>query len=207
MRNIKQTPASFYDRIVPVYDLFATHNIKPYREMLHRLKIEPGKSALEVGCGTGNLTIPLAAVMQRVVSIDFAARMLARATKKVAARGFTNVTFRQENAFDLTPEAYGSFHYAFTAFLLHVLPAVDRPLLLSTIAQLVTERVVVIDYAPGRYRLRYAFIEWLERSHYKEFVNSDLPAQAAVAGLELARYFEQGDFGVWEFKRASGRSE
>jgi hypothetical protein len=67
--------------------------------------------------------------------------------------------------------------------------------------------VVVIDYAPGRYRLRYALIEWLERSHYKEFINSDLPAQATVTGLDLVQYFEQGDFGVWEFKYASGRSE
>ncbi len=207
MKHNGQTPASFYNRIVPVYDIFARHNIKPYRKILRRLNLEPGKSALEVGCGTGNLTILLAAVMRRVVSIDFAAKMLARAARKAAARGVTNVTFRQENAFDLTTERYGTFHYVFTAFLLHVFPPVDRQLLLSRVARLADERVVVIDYAPGRYRLRYALIEWLERSHYKEFINSDLPAQATVTGLDLVQYFEQGDFGVWEFKYASGRSE
>lgn len=207
MKDSGHTPASFYDRIVPVYDIFASHNIKPYRKILRRLEIGPGHSALEVGCGTGNLTIPLAAVMRKVVSIDFAPRMLERASRKVAARGISNVTFRQENAFALTPEVYGTHDYVFTAFLLHVFPAVDRPLLLSTVARLAVKRVVVIDYGPGRYRLRYAVIEWLEKSHYKEFVHSDLPAQARVAGLELLRFFEEGDFGVWEFKCASGRSK
>jgi ubiquinone/menaquinone biosynthesis C-methylase UbiE len=200
VKNIKQTPVRFYDRIAPIYDVFAARNLKPYREIIQRLEIEPGKSALEAGCGTGNLTVPLAEAMQSVVSVDFSTKMLARATEKLAARSFTNVTFQKENVFDLTPEAYGKHHYVFIAFILHILSATDRPLLLSTIVELATERVVVIDYAPHCYRLRYAIIEWAEKSHYKEFLKSDLPAQAAMAGLELVRHFRQADFGVWEFK-------
>ncbi len=199
MKNVVQTPVDFYDQIVPVYDLVASHNIKPYRRIVKRLEISPGKSALEVGCGTGNLTVSLAAAMARVLSIDFSSRMLERAAGKMTRRGFNNVTFRQMNAFDLTPEDHGKFDYCFTAFLLHVFAPADRLLLLSRIGRLATERVVVIDYAPRRYRLRYAFVEWLEKSHYKEFLQADLSAQAETAGLQLVRYFEQGDYGVWEF--------
>jgi len=203
VKKVIQTPVDFYDRIVPVYDVVARHNIRPYRRIVKNLEIAPEKSALEVGCGTGNLTVALAVVMARVLSIDFSARMLERAARKMARRGFNNVTFRQMNAFDLTPEDHGTFDYCFTAFLLHVFAPADRLLLLSRIARLATERIVVIDYAPGRYRLRYAFVEWLEKSHYKEFLQADLAGQAETAGFELVDYFEDGDYGCWEFSPAA----
>jgi SAM-dependent methyltransferase len=63
--------------------------------LLARLRLEGGENALEIGCGTGALTLPLAAAVGergRVVAVDIAEPMLAAARRRVAEGGLGNVT-------------------------------------------------------------------------------------------------------------------
>ncbi|HEY3527622.1 MAG TPA: methyltransferase domain-containing protein [Nocardioides sp.] len=49
--------------------------------------------ALDFGCGTGRLAIPLAARCHRVVGVDISESMLAEARRNAQSRGFTNIDF------------------------------------------------------------------------------------------------------------------
>jgi SAM-dependent methyltransferase len=79
--------------------------------LLARLDIAGGESVLEIGCGTGALTLPLAgAVGQRgrVVAVDISEPMLGAARQKVGERGLLNVTLLLGDAqvFEFEPAAF-----------------------------------------------------------------------------------------------------
>ena len=79
--------------------------------LLARLGLTGGESVLEIGCGTGALTAPLAAAVGdngRVVSIDISEPMLGAARQRVGEHGLRNVTLLHGDAqvFDFEPAAF-----------------------------------------------------------------------------------------------------
>lgn len=92
--------------------------------LLARLGISPGESVLEVGCGTGALTLPLAAAIGehgRVVAVDISEPMLGSARQRVGESGLRNVTLLlgdaqvfafEPAAFDLATSRMGVMFFA-----------------------------------------------------------------------------------------------
>jgi SAM-dependent methyltransferase len=79
--------------------------------MLARLALNGDERVLEIGCGTGALTIPLAEAVGahgRVVAVDISEPMLGAARQKVAERGLRNVTLHSGDAqvFAFEPAAF-----------------------------------------------------------------------------------------------------
>src|SRR3984893_12766018 len=79
--------------------------------LLARLDLAGGESVLEIGCGTGALTLPLAAAVGehgRVVAVDISEPMLEVARQRVAARALRNVTLLLGDAqvFEFEPVAF-----------------------------------------------------------------------------------------------------
>jgi SAM-dependent methyltransferase len=69
--------------------------------LLARLGLVGGESVLEIGCGTGALTLPLAEAVGehgRVVAVDISEPMLGAARKKVGERRLHNVTLHSGDA-------------------------------------------------------------------------------------------------------------
>ena len=68
------------------------------RAVLALLKLAPGMSVLDAGCGPGRLAVPIAAAVApggRVLAVDMQARMLERAKAKAAAARVGNIDFLQ----------------------------------------------------------------------------------------------------------------
>jgi len=76
--------------------------------------------ALDVGCGTGILSLELASRGHRVTGIDFAPAMLVLAKEKAAAAGAA-IRFEEGDAENL-PFAAGSFDFVITRHVLWTLP-------------------------------------------------------------------------------------
>ncbi len=79
--------------------------------LLARLGLVGGESVLEIGCGTGALTVPVAEAIGeggRLVAVDIAEPMLGAARQRVAERGLRNVTLLHGDAqvFALEPAAF-----------------------------------------------------------------------------------------------------
>jgi SAM-dependent methyltransferase len=79
--------------------------------LLAHLRIAGGESVLEIGCGTGALTEPLAAAVGeygRVVAVDISEPMLGAARQRVGERGLRNVTLQHGDAqvFPFEPAAF-----------------------------------------------------------------------------------------------------
>jgi ubiquinone/menaquinone biosynthesis C-methylase UbiE len=110
------------------YDLFAwvvtrgkEHALR--EKMVDLASIEPGKSVLDVGCGTGTLAI---AARKRVgesgkaAGIDASPEMIARARKKARKAG-TDVDFRSA-VIEALPFPDGTFDTVLATIMLHHLP-------------------------------------------------------------------------------------
>jgi SAM-dependent methyltransferase len=79
--------------------------------LLARLGLVGGESVLEIGCGTGALTVPVAEAIGaggRLVAVDISEPMLGAARQRVAERGLGNVTLLHGDAqvFALEPAAF-----------------------------------------------------------------------------------------------------
>ena len=79
--------------------------------LLARLDLRGGESVLEIGCGTGALTVPLAEAVGghgRVVAVDISEPMLGAARQRVRDSGLGNITLLLGDAqvFELEPAAF-----------------------------------------------------------------------------------------------------
>jgi SAM-dependent methyltransferase len=89
-------------------------------DLLHSDTAYPdGSKVLEIGCGIGAQTVPLAqrSPGARFTSIDLSADSIAEAKRKVVQAGLTNVEFRQADIFAL-PFSAQSFDHLFVCFVL-----------------------------------------------------------------------------------------
>jgi SAM-dependent methyltransferase len=92
--------------------------------LLARLRLTGGESVLEIGCGTGAVTVPLANAVGehgRVVAVDISEPMLDAARKRVSESGMHNVTLLpgdaqvfafEHAAFDIATSRMGVMFFA-----------------------------------------------------------------------------------------------
>ena len=124
---VKQQVAAHWGRRAAGFDADFGHSIRTTAERAawdRILDLVVGGrgtlDALDVGCGTGFLSLELARRGHRVSGIDFAPQMLAEARKKAAAQGVA-VRFEEGDAEQL-PFAEGSFDLVMTRHVLWTLP-------------------------------------------------------------------------------------
>jgi len=113
-------PAAGRDAFLPGYDLLTRLAGMPkvYERLIAEAQLQDGHRVLEVGCGTGNLTVRVANAGRRVevVGLDPDPKALARAQRKAA--GLTGIRF--EHGFgEEMPYADGSFDRVLSSMMFH----------------------------------------------------------------------------------------
>jgi 2-polyprenyl-3-methyl-5-hydroxy-6-metoxy-1,4-benzoquinol methylase len=93
----------FFDGHAPVYmdNVFTKNTQKEVGFVIEELKITPGSSILDVGCGTGRHDIEFARRGYRVTGVDISSGMLAEA-KKAARKAGVEVVWIQADATKFT---------------------------------------------------------------------------------------------------------
>src|SRR5690242_7443546 len=121
-------PAATYDWLLPFYDVVARlgGTEAAHRQLVDQADVAPGHQVLEIGCGTGNLTLLIKSVQPRadVVGIDPDPKALGRAERKAEARGLA-VRLDRGFAGEL-PYADASFDRVLSALMLHHLPPDEK---------------------------------------------------------------------------------
>jgi ubiquinone/menaquinone biosynthesis C-methylase UbiE len=130
-------PAMGRDALLPLYDtvsrLMGVSSL--HRQLVEQAEIEPGQRVLEVGCGTGSLTL-LAKRLQPgadFVALDPDPRALRRARRRAQRQ---HVTVRLDRGFaeDL-PYPDGSFDRVLSSLMLHHLERPAKTAMLQQVAR------------------------------------------------------------------------
>ncbi len=98
--------------------------------IVRNLELQPGMKVLDIGCGPGRLTIPIAQQIGphgEVVAVDIQAGMLRRAQEKAQAAQLTNIRFLQTGAGEGKLES-GQYDRALLVTVLGEIPDRERAL-------------------------------------------------------------------------------
>jgi 2-polyprenyl-3-methyl-5-hydroxy-6-metoxy-1,4-benzoquinol methylase len=126
MDRIKELVRQHWDWRAAEFDKEASHGLlndtqsQAWHELMGRVAGAVSLDALDVGCGTGFLSLLLARLGHRVTGIDVAAAMLAMARRKAAAHGL-RVDFRNADA-EAPDLPAGSFDLIVERHVLWTLP-------------------------------------------------------------------------------------
>jgi demethylmenaquinone methyltransferase / 2-methoxy-6-polyprenyl-1,4-benzoquinol methylase len=162
---------SMFDRIAGVYDVMNTAMTAGlhhgWRERAaNRADLEPGESALDVCCGTGDLALALAGRVGpygRVIGADFSEAMLDLAREKASGRSVSQVRFEWADALSL-PYDDESFDAVTVGFGVRNLA--DLELGISEMARVLKPggRMVILEITqPQRPPLSTFFGVWFDR--------------------------------------------
>lgn len=124
MTRSREAARSSYDRLAGVYDLLAGASERPYRERaLALLDVQAGERVLEIGCGTGEALVALAAATSGVTGVDLSPRMVARSRARLADAGRTAVVLEADA--HALPVADASQDAVFMSFVLDLVDTLD----------------------------------------------------------------------------------
>lgn len=125
----QQISSSFWDRFAFAYDAFELISTGVFRRLnrLIREDASPARRVLELGAGTGKITLALAPYVESVDCTDRSRPMLRKARRKARQRGCSNVRFCVQDicALRLPRAAYDA---VIAANVLHLLPRPDKAL-------------------------------------------------------------------------------
>lgn len=91
----------FWDSVAKKYDAYTKERYEEAYEkllLISKKYVKETDRVLDLGCGTGLTTLPMARSVKEIVAIDYAANMIEVAKLKAAYGGVSNITFCVEQA-------------------------------------------------------------------------------------------------------------
>jgi 23S rRNA (uracil1939-C5)-methyltransferase len=122
-------------------------NVSMVDAAMNLLQVNPTDTVLDLFCGLGNFTLPLARRALRVVGVEGEATLVAKARANAVRNGIGNAQLAVENLFE--PDTFGAWASARYDLVLLDPPRAGASALLATMAQWRPRRVVYISCHPG----------------------------------------------------------
>jgi ubiquinone/menaquinone biosynthesis C-methylase UbiE len=180
---------SIFNLALLIYPLIELNLIPQYRKTLKKLNLPNNLSVLDFATGTGILAGAFHDRGHSVQGIDFSQKLLKRARKK-----YPVIQFDQIDLFELDTEQTPKVDIVSMGYLLHGLSPDLRKIILKKASKIASKYVVVFDHS-NRTNWIVDIIEYLEGSHYKEFITADHKHMFAEANLEIIKEFNVDEFG------------
>ena len=188
-------PAAGRDALLPFYDLFtAVLGVRAlHRTLIGQAGLRPGQRVLEIGSGTGNLSVRVKRTHPgvEVIGSDPDPRALARAQRK--ARRLDGIRFERGYAQRL-PYPDASFDRVLSALMLHHLDHDARVAAAAEVARVLRPggSLHLVDIT-GQMHGAHGFLtrRAVESGHLADNVDGGIPRLFGAAGLDCAEVTAQ----------------
>lgn len=154
------------------YAVFIDTEKSVFRNKILR-HISEQDSILDIGCGTGGLTVNIAKKCKYVLGIDISMQQIDTARKRAKKSKIKNLEFQAVHAGHLTETIERKFDKAVIVFVIHEIAHDDRKTILRELKSYARE-IIILDYAeklPFKFwGLMIRLIEFFAgRAHYQNF--------------------------------------
>ena len=183
-------PAAGHDWLLPLYDplqrwLVREESVK--RPLIVQAAIEPGHRVLDIGCGTGTLTILIGRLHPsiQIVGLDPDSKALAIARRK-AERAALDIQFDRGFSAEL-PYPQASFDRVFSSFMFHHLTRSEKLLTLGAVRRVLNPSgsLHLLDFGRPRDRWSRLLARHLHRGqHLRDNIEGRIPSLMSEAGFE-----------------------
>ncbi|MGM0667198.1 MAG: class I SAM-dependent methyltransferase, partial [Bacteroidota bacterium] len=108
-------------------------------------ELKPDDTVLDVACGTGSLSLAMAALASRVKGIDLSEEMIGISNDQALRKKVDNVEFEIKDASDLSSFRDNQFNVAVTSMAIHQF---DAELALEILKEMkrIAPKVIIMDY-------------------------------------------------------------
>ncbi len=206
-------PAAGFDLLLPLYDplgKLALRNEQTRGELVRRAALTAGDRVLDLGCGTGSLSVMIQRKHPAVQlsALDPDEKALARARRKAEQAGFA---IRFEQGFgDALPFADGAFDRVLSSLVLHHLTSAEKLATLRDVHRVLRPggSLHVLDFGPPRGRLDRWLTHLIHHGHrMDDNLAGQIPELMREAGFEGALESASvrtalGRLSIFEAKRA-----
>jgi ubiquinone/menaquinone biosynthesis C-methylase UbiE len=183
-------PAAGRDAFLPFYDPFTTllGAARVHRALIGQAELAAGQRVLEIGCGTGNLSIRVKRAQPGVelVGSDPDPLALGRARRK--ARGLTGIRFEQGYAQQL-PHPDASFDRVLSSLMLHHLDRDSKTAAAAEVARVLRPggSLHLADFGEEGHGVHGLLARrMLKSGHVADNQDDGIPRLLSAAGLECA---------------------
>ena len=122
-------------------------NQKMVRQAMHWLQLNSENSVLDLFCGLGNFSLPIAKQVAKVVGVEGDAALVSRASDNAQLNQLTNVTFEQADLFDLEQD-YAWLHSGWDVVILDP-PRLGAREVIERLTEINPAKVLYVSCHPG----------------------------------------------------------
>jgi ubiquinone/menaquinone biosynthesis C-methylase UbiE len=184
-------PAAGADWLLPLYDPFTRllGTAAAQRELVAQARLAPGLRVLDLGCGTGALSLVAKSAEPGIelVALDPDAKALARARRKASRAG---VAIAFERGFgDALPFRDASFDRVISSFVFHHLEGAEKPAVLRELRRVLRAggSLHVVDFAGAGHGLGALLARLVHREEsLRSNGDEGLPRLMSEAGFREA---------------------
>lgn len=180
-------PAAGRDAFLPFYDVFTAllGAGKLHRTLIGQAELAAGQRVLEIGCGTGNLSVRAKQAQPGIelVGSDPDPKALARAQRK--ARGLTGIRFERGYAQRL-PYPDADFDQVLSALMLHHLDRETKAAAVAEVARVLRPggRLHLVDFTGPTHGTHGALSQRaMKGGHVADNAEDGIPKLLGAAGL------------------------
>lgn len=182
------------------YDQVSEGQFKNGLILVEKLGIKPGHNVLDIGCGTGRLTLHVAGIVGsngKVVGIDPSGQRIEIARRKLRYAPFDNISFEAGNSNDLHNFKNGSFDIVYLNIVLHWIH--DKEDALAQIYRVLKpggRLGITTGNKDKPYTVKSIMNEVLQKSHYAGAIAVDKEPSKSVNMRELKSLLHQAGFKI-----------
>ena len=134
-----------------------------YHELLFsKLILDENDTVLDLGCGEGSITLPIAEKVREVTGIDSSVKMLEFLNNKAEKQDITNVHTIHEPLEDISYEELGNYDIVLASRSLNGIVPIKETL--ETMNKIANKYVFITLFGPNNWKLQNEFLEYIGKT-------------------------------------------